>query len=288
MKLLSFGPRDAERAGILVNGMIIDLNTAFPHIPPSLKDILAGGLLGEIAGLDFGGAERIAPGQVRLGPPVTRPDKIICLGRNYLEHIKEGEDEKTVRDVPKAPLLFCKTVNALAGPHDDVIHPAVIEQVDYEVELAAVIGTRCRNVPEEDALDCVAGYTVLHDVSGRDAQFGDGQWFRGKSFDTFCPTGPYLVTRDEVPDAHNLRLTTNVNGELRQDGNTRDMIFKIPYIVSYISQCMTLEAGDLIGTGTPSGVGVFMNPPRLLNVGDVVELDVERIGTITNRIAAAP
>jgi 2,4-diketo-3-deoxy-L-fuconate hydrolase len=219
---------------------------------------------------------------VRIGCPIHHPGKIICLGKNYAAHAKE-----TGLDVPKHPLLFCKTGNALNGPFDPIVLPTSSLQIDWEVELAVVIGQEGKRIEKEKAFDFIAGFTVFNDVSGRDAQFAEGQWFRGKSFDTFAPVGPFLVTMDELGGSEaiqNLRLTTHVNGELMQDGNTRDMIFNIPDIIADISEDITLMPGDIIATGTPSGVGFFRDPPIILSPGDVVTCSVEKIGAIENKV----
>ena len=218
---------------------------------------------------------------MRLGCPLERPSKIICLGLNYLEHRQEGGFEK-----PQQPLLFNKTPNALSGPFDPIVLPRSCEQIDWEVELAVVIGRAGKRIAAEDAFDHIAGFSVLNDVSGRQAQFSDGQWFRGKSFDTFAPMGPALVTVDEIDDYKNLKLTARVNGELMQEGNSADMIFDIPAIIAFISQDITLWPGDIISTGTPSGVGIFRDPPVLLKTGDVVECEIEHVGIIRNAVRA--
>lgn len=220
---------------------------------------------------------------VKLHAPVSNPRKMVCLGLNYSDHAKEaGKPE------PKEPILFSKPPTAIADPEQPILYPRISKKVDYEVELALVIGRKGKDIAVEDAFDFIAGYTVFNDVSARDIQFGDGQWFRGKSFDTFAPMGPYLVTKEHVPDPNNLRLGTEVNGEPRQNGTTANMIFRVPYVVAFISQVMTLEPGDIIATGTPAGVGIFAKPePRLLKPGDVVEAWVENIGTLRNPVKKA-
>jgi 2-keto-4-pentenoate hydratase/2-oxohepta-3-ene-1,7-dioic acid hydratase in catechol pathway len=215
---------------------------------------------------------------VQLHVPL-RPGKIICIGRNYAEHAKE-----TGSDVPKAPIIFAKFPSALIA-HNEIItwSEAVTTQVDWEGELAVVIGKKAKNVSEADAFKYVFGYTIANDVSARDLQLRlDAQWTRGKSLDTFCPLGPWLVTADEISDPHHLSVKTTVSGELRQDGNTKDFIFNIPTLISYCSRMFTLEPGDLILTGTPPGVGEGMKPPVYLKEGDVVQIEIEGIGTLTN------
>jgi 2-keto-4-pentenoate hydratase/2-oxohepta-3-ene-1,7-dioic acid hydratase in catechol pathway len=205
--------------------------------------------------------------------------KIVCVGLNYHEHAAEGG-----RDLPPAPLLFGKFATTLVGDGDAIVLPDGIGHVDAEAELAAVIGKRIHDVSEEEALDAVAGYTCANDVSARDAQFGDVQWFRGKGFDTFCPVGPAIV---ELDDATDLRVQQRLNGEVLQDSRTSLLIFSIPTLISYASKVMTLEPGDLILTGTPSGVGVFRDPKVSMKPGDVVEVEIERIGTLRNEVRAA-
>jgi len=215
---------------------------------------------------------------VKLEIPL-RPGKIVCIGRNYAEHAKE-----TGSDVPKAPIIFAKFPSALIGNGETITwSESITKQVDWEGELAVIIGKRARNVTEEDALNHVFGYTIANDVSARDLQLReDSQWTRGKSLDTFCPLGPWIVTRDELGDPHKLSVKTTVSGELRQDGNTKDFIFNIPFLVSYCSRMFTLEPGDLILTGTPSGVGEGMKPPVYLKDGDVVKIEIKGIGELTN------
>lgn len=216
---------------------------------------------------------------VRLGPPVVDPEKIVCLGLNYAEHAAEAELE-----APEAPMLFAKFRNSLVGQGDAIVLPRASEKVDYEGELAVVIGRRCKEIPEEEALGCVAGYMPLNDVSARDLQKQTSQWLAGKAVDTFAPCGPALVTADEVEDVQNLRISTRVNGETVQEANTSMMIFPVARTIAFISQVMTLEPGDLIATGTPEGVGQSRKPPLFLKAGDAVEVEVETLGTLRNPI----
>ncbi|MDQ7023984.1 MAG: fumarylacetoacetate hydrolase family protein [Anaerolineae bacterium] len=206
------------------------------------------------------------------------PSKLIAVGRNYAEHAAELNNA-----LPEKPLIFAKYPSCVIGT-GDVIQwkQAVTQQVDWEGELCVVIGKRAKFISEDEAYDHIFGYTIANDVSARDLQSSDKQWTRAKGHDTFCPLGPAIVTKDDIPDPHNLRIVTSVNGETMQDGNTKDMIFKIPFLVSYLSQTFTLEAGDLILTGTPSGVGKGMIPPRFLQNGDEVSVTIEGIGTLTN------
>ncbi|MDA8138807.1 MAG: fumarylacetoacetate hydrolase family protein [Desulfobacteraceae bacterium] len=275
MKLIRFGPRGQERPGLWQSDGIVDLRALFPDIPDIDETFFGQGWLQRAVEVKTIGQ----PLKVRWGPPVARPSKIICLGKNYVEHAKEGGFE-----APATPLIFCKSPNTLNGPFDPVLLPRSSGQVDWEVELAVVIGKRGKRIAKQNALDHIAGLTVMNDVSGRQAQFADSQWFRGKSFDTFAPLGPALVTLDEIGDPHHLRLTATVNGELMQEGHTRDLIFDIPTLIANISEDITLLPGDVISTGTPAGVGIFRNPPVVLQEGDEVECWVEKIGSIKNRL----
>jgi 2-keto-4-pentenoate hydratase/2-oxohepta-3-ene-1,7-dioic acid hydratase in catechol pathway len=218
-----------------------------------------------------------------LGCPIQHPSKIICLGKNYAEHAKEGGF-----DQPERPLLFCKGPNALNGPYDPILLPHGSGNIDWEVELAVVIGREGKHIPKAEALSFIAGVTIMNDVSGREAQFSDSQWFRGKSFDTFAPLGPAIVTLDEIGDIQNLTLSAIVDGTVMQTGNSGDMIFDVATLIEFISEDMTLLPGDIISTGTPSGVGFFRDPPIVLEAGSVVECRIEKIGTIVNRVEDNP
>ena len=213
--------------------------------------------------------------------PIERPRKIVCVGLNYKDHAEEQGVE-----LPTAPLLFAKFTTSLIGPGEAIVIPPLVTQCDYEAELGVVIGATVRNISRENALEAVAGYVCANDVSARDLQFADKQWTRGKSPDTFCPVGPQLVPAAEVSDPHNLRIRAIVNGEVLQDSSTSNLIFGIDEIISYISQTSTLEPGDLILTGTPAGVGVFRDPQRLLQPGDVVTIEIEGVGELTNPVVA--
>ncbi len=277
MRLIRFGESGAEAPGLWQNGRIVDLRRHFPEIPDVGEEFFRGGWLERIGAISDDGEEM----DVRLGPPIARPSKIICLGKNYIEHAREGHFEP-----PDKPLLFAKAPSALNGPRDPVVLPQSCGQVDWEVELALVIGREGKRIPAAEALNYIAGYTVMNDVSGREAQFGDGQWFRGKSFDTFAPMGPTLVTPDEIEDIADLQLTAKVDGETMQTGNTGDLIFDIPYLLHYISEDITLLPGDVISTGTPAGVGIFRDPPVTLQAGNVVACRIEGIGSLVNPIVA--
>jgi len=215
---------------------------------------------------------------VLLGPPIPDPDRIICLGLNYRSHAEEAGFS-----IPTVPILFAKYRNALTGPTSQINLPSTSEQIDYEAELAVVIGKQCKNIPATQALEYVAGYMALNDVSARDLQFRTGQWLSGKTLDTFAPCGPALVI-NEIGDPQSLNISTRVNGQTLQQANTSDMIFSVAETLSYISQLMTLEPGDIITTGTPEGVGFKRNPPIFLCDGDVVEVEIEGIGTLRNPV----
>jgi acylpyruvate hydrolase len=217
---------------------------------------------------------------VKLKAPILNPRKIICLGLNYSDHAEEGGLKP-----PDRPILFSKPPTAIIGHEEPVIYPKISNKIDYEVELAVIIGRKGKEIPEKKAYDYVAGYAVFNDVSARDIQFSDGQWFRGKSFDTFAPIGPCLTLKEQVTNPQNLKMQMKVNGEIRQDSSTKNMFFKIPYIISFISDVITLEPGDIIATGTPSGVGIYAKPePRLLKVGDVMEASIEKLGVLRNPV----
>jgi 2,4-diketo-3-deoxy-L-fuconate hydrolase len=212
--------------------------------------------------------------------PIPRPGKIVCVGLNYKDHAEEQGAE-----LPTAPLLFAKFTTALIGPGDPIVIPPIVTRCDYEAELGVVIGSTVRGVSKENALEAVAGYVVANDVSARDLQFSDGQWTRGKSPDTFCPVGP-LVPAAAVPDPHALGIRAILNGETMQDSTTANLIFGIDEIIGYASQTSTLEPGDLILTGTPAGVGVFRDPPRLLQPGDEITIEIDGVGSLTNPVEA--
>jgi len=210
----------------------------------------------------------------RLGPPISRPSKLICIGLNYAAHARESG-----MDLPKEPVIFFKATSAICGPYDDLVIPKDSQKTDWEVELAVVIEKKASYVKKENAMDHVAGYMLHNDYSEREWQLErGGQWVKGKSCDTFAPLGPYFATKDEIVDPHNLNLWLKLNGETLQNGNTNDFIFDIPSVISYLSQCMSLLPGDVISTGTPSGVGLGFKPPRYLKPGDEVELGIEGLG----------
>jgi 2-keto-4-pentenoate hydratase/2-oxohepta-3-ene-1,7-dioic acid hydratase in catechol pathway len=214
--------------------------------------------------------------------PIERPGKIICVGLNYRDHAEEQGVP-----LPEAPLLFAKWQNTLIGPGEPIVIPPIVTKCDYEAELGVVIGARAKDVSAGNALEAVAGYVCVNDVSARDLQFADGQWTRGKSPDTFCPVGPALVPREEAPDAQNLAMRAILNGETMQDSTTANMVFGVAELIAYITRTITLEPGDLIATGTPAGVGVFRDPPVFLRPGDEITIEIEGLGTLTNPVAAA-
>ncbi len=217
--------------------------------------------------------------EVDIMQPIKFPGKIICLGLNYRSHVEEGG-----REVPNDIVIFLKPRTSIIGPYEEVKVPNIVKKLDYEGELAVVIGKKGRFIDEESAYEHVLGYMILNDLSARDYQFRDGQWTRGKGFDGFAPIGPWIVTRDEIGEPNDLRIRTWVNDELRQDGNTGDMIFKVPEIIHKISLVMTLEPGDIISTGTPAGVGYFQGEDKLLHDGDIVKIEISKIGFIENKI----
>jgi len=214
--------------------------------------------------------------------PVPRPGKIVCVGLNYLDHAEESG-----LAVPKTPVIFSKFSSCVVSPGEPVVIPTTSEKVDYEAELAIVVGRHAKHVSADRAYDYVLGYTAFNDVTARDFQFGDGQWQRGKSCDTFAPMGQTIVTTDEIPDPHTLRITMKVNGTVVQDSNTNQLIFRVPELIEFISKSITLEPGDVIATGTPAGVGFARKPPVFLKPGDTMDVEIERIGGLGNPIAAA-
>jgi 2,4-didehydro-3-deoxy-L-rhamnonate hydrolase len=273
MKLLRFGEPGREKPGVLINDKITDVSSFGEDFGEQF--FATDGLTRLRKWLDTNQSKLPTAGHVRLGAPFTRPSKIICVGLNYSDHAKE-----TGATLPTEPILFFKATTAVGGPNDDVVIPKNSQKTDWEVELAVVIGKKASYVSEQQALDYVAGYCLHNDYSEREFQLErGGQWVKGKSCDTFAPLGPYLATQDEIKDLDNLRLWLSVNGKKYQDGNTANLVFKVPFLVSYISQFMTLLPGDVISTGTPAGVGLGFKPPIYLKAGDVVELGIDGLGT---------
>jgi len=314
LKLVAFKVHDEERIGALEKEIVTDLNlahqlylsergetaTTLDSFPSTTINFLklgeratkyASNLVAfarELRKKRSGKSERrkvlLNVSDVRILAPVPLPPKIICLGLNYRDHAQEGHVP-----IPEEPILFSKPSTAIVGPDDCVVYPKISTQVDYEVELAVVIGKEGRDLSEADASSYIGGYTVFNDISARDIQFKDKQWFRGKSFDTFAPTGPCLVLNDQIGDPHRLKMELRVNGEVRQSSTTANMIFKIPQIITFISRVMTLQPGDIIATGTPAGVGFYAKPERrLLKPGDLMEAEIEGIGVLRNKVVAAP
>lgn len=281
MKLLRYGPAGQEKPGILdATGAIRDLSGIVPDIT---GDVLSPAALAKIAAVDVNSLPKVA-GNPRLGSPVTGMKNLICIGLNYADHAAE-----TGAPIPKEPIVFLKSLNALQGPNDDVVIPRGSVKTDYEVELCIIIGTRAKYVSEDKALDHVAGYAVGNDVSEREWQAErGGAWDKGKGFDTFGPLGPWLVTKDEVPDPQNLAMYCDVDGVREQNGSTKTMIFGVKQIVSYVSQCITLNPGDVIFTGTPPGVGLGKKPtPIFLKAGQTMKLGIAGLGEQTQKLVAS-
>ena len=316
MKLLTYISGSEYRLGALVEGdIVLDLNRAFDrHLGGSFEGVEGPFKLDMISLLELGergleeagraveGARRLLAGgeggdlfadgtaiglsRVKLAAPIPRPRKnIVCLGLNYPEHVAEGSRARgePPRPLPEVPVFFTKPPTSVIGPYDDIVYPRVTERLDYEVELAFVVGRGGKYISRGEAYRHIAGYMVFNDVTARDLQRRHQQWFKGKGCDTFAPMGPYLVTADEVGDPMNLDLWLKVNGEIRQSSNTRNMIFKVDEILSILSDGLTVEAGDIVATGTPSGVG-SAHPSGLLKIGDIVEAGVEKIGILRNRV----
>lgn len=279
MKLLRYGNPGSERPGLIdADGVIRDLSGHVPDIAGAALDPAA---LAKLAKLD---PKSLAPvdGRPRLGPCVAGTGKFICIGLNYSDHAAE-----TGASVPPEPIIFMKATSAIVGPDDDVLIPRGSEKTDWEVELGVVIGKSAKYVSEADALDHVAGYCVVNDVSERAFQTErSGQWTKGKSCDSFGPTGPWLVTKEEVADPQDLKMWLTVNGRTMQDGSTRTMVYGVAFLISYLSQFMSLQPGDIISTGTPPGVGMGMKPPLYLKAGDVIELGIEGLGRQKQNVRA--
>jgi 2-keto-4-pentenoate hydratase/2-oxohepta-3-ene-1,7-dioic acid hydratase in catechol pathway len=284
MKLATFTQDDVTRVGVVDGDAIVDLAAADPGLPRDMLGFLEAGseaLQAARAALEAG--PRIALADVRLEAPIPRPPKFLAVGLNYADHVAESG-----RDAPQHPTIFNKQSTCVTGPTDPVHLPRASQVLDYEGELGFVIGRRCRHVPRDDAADVIAGYTVVNDVSVRDWQLRVPTWTMGKSFDTHGPIGPWIVTSDELSDPHRLRLRTWVNDELRQESNTKQLIFDCFTLVEHLSTAFTLEPGDVVATGTPGGVGIAMKPPALLKAGDVVRIEIEGIGQIENPVIAEP
>ena len=292
MKIARFRVGGKEHYGIVEDEKVVSVTAISPFVkcsmPQSIEELIAHGpetvkefeeALKNTGGEVLAGATYRLE-EVELLAPLVAPPKIVCLGLNYYDHAAE-QDAK----IPDEPIIFMKPRTAVTGPFKPIVKPSFVEKLDYEGELAIIIGRRCKNVSVEEAKQCIFGYTVFNDVSARDIQFKDRQWTRGKSFDTFAPIGPYIVLAEQVGDPNNLRIRTWVNDELRQDSTTANMVFNVYEIVHYLSRVMTLEPGDLIATGTPAGVGVFMKPqPKFLRAGDRIIIEIERVGRLENYV----
>lgn len=313
MRVISYKKWNEKRVGVLVEEHLIDVNRAFSYklekqgqlnakklasaqVPSDVIDFIAGGqqtldITDDL--IEWVREEKKSSGpdklvemgilfsinQVDVTAPIPRPNKIICLGDNYREHAIEGGDP-----IPEEPIYFPKYANCVIGPGEEIVIPKVTDMVDYEVELAVVIGKTGRYIEQSEAMDYVFGYTIVNDVSGRDYQRRSSQWAAGKVFDTFLPMGPFIVTRKEIGDPHDLRISCSINDEVLQDSSTKHMIFKIPKIIQDLSDILTLMPGDVIATGTPPGVGTARTPPVWLRPGDTVTLEVEKIGKMENPV----
>jgi 2-keto-4-pentenoate hydratase/2-oxohepta-3-ene-1,7-dioic acid hydratase in catechol pathway len=285
MRLLTYLSENGPAVASLEGQRWVDLQDADPSLPRELQGIVALGDAGweQVAAATAGG-ESLALPPAAILPPILRPAKILCVGLNYSDHARE-----TGQEIPAEPLIFNKLPTTLIGHQQQIVLPRCSEQIDYEAELVVVIGRRGRNIPQSSALEYVAGYCCGNDVSARDwqKQKPGGQWLLGKSFDTFGPVGPHLVTADEVGRVDNLEIECRLNGKTMQRSNTRHLIFPVGRLISYVSQICTLEPGDLLFTGTPPGVGVARNPPVFLQAGDRVEIEVERVGLLCNTVVAS-
>ncbi|QNH63521.1 fumarylacetoacetate hydrolase family protein [Hymenobacter sediminicola] len=281
MKLIRHGRPEQEQPGIILNDRKYDVSTFGEDYNEAFFANNGLARLAEFVQVNESQLPELAD-DVRLGSPVARPSKIVCVGLNYADHARE-----TGATPPPEPVLFFKSTTALVGPNDAIVIPKNSVKTDWEVELAVVIGQRASYVDEAEAHEYIAGYALHNDVSEREFQLErSGTWDKGKGCDTFAPIGPWLATPDEIPDVNNLRLWLSVNGQMMQDGTTANLIFRIPFLVSYISQFMTLLPGDIISTGTPAGVGLGFNPPVYLKPGDVVELGIEGLGTSRQQLKA--
>ena len=285
MKLCTFSHGGATRIGVVVDDAVVDLSAAAPNLPTEMTAFLAAGddALAGARGAAEAGEHTLPLADVHLESPVLRPPKILAVGLNYADHVAEAG-----MDTPKHPMIFNKQSTAAHAPRDPFHMPRVSDKLDYEGELGIVIGKYCRHVPRDRAQEVIAGYTVINDVSVRDWQIRVPTFTMGKSFDTHCPMGPWIVTGDEIDDPHSLELKTWVNGELRQNTNTKELIFDCFTLVEHLSTAFTLEPGDVIPTGTSSGVGIGFKPPKFLVSGDVVRIAIDGIGEIENAVIDEP
>jgi len=288
LRLIRYVHNKRESYGILKDDGVIDLPSLLRmsgyEAPNTLEAFVSSGLIGEVDRLinEFSETEasKISMEEVVLRAPILYPPKIICLGLNYRDHVEESGAE-----IPDEPIVFMKPRTSIIGPEEPIVKPRFVKKLDYEAELAIIIARKGKNIGVSEAADYIFGYTAFNDVSARDIQFKDSQWTRGKSLDTFAPTGPCITTSDQIGDPMDLRIRTRVNGEVRQDSSTSNMIFNVYEIIYHLSRIMTLEPCDIIATGTPGGVAAFMKPkPRFLKAGDIVEIEIEGIGTLRNPV----
>lgn len=289
MKIAKYLHKDTQTYGVLDSYRVISLPAIAKQLgesmPPSIEEFIAQNATANAEALIMKAkpsdlqAASTPLAEVKLLAPIAFPPKILCLGWNYIDHAAERKVE-----LPQEPVVFMKPHTTIAATGDPIVKPQFVTQLDYEGELAVVMGKTAKNVSAAEALDYVFGYTILDDVSARDFQFKDKQWTRGKGFDTFAPTGPCIVTKNQLPDTSNLSVRTWVNGELRQDGKTSDMVFNVAQIIYHLSRVMTLEPCDVISTGTPSGVAMAMKEPKWLKHGDIVRIEIENIGILENKI----
>jgi 2-keto-4-pentenoate hydratase/2-oxohepta-3-ene-1,7-dioic acid hydratase in catechol pathway len=285
MKLVTFTQNGHSRIGALDAEEVVDFSVAGSGLPADMLTFLEQGEAAMDGAREAcaSGHGRLALADVTLQAPIRRPPKVLAVGLNYRDHVEE-----TGLQMPEVPMIFNKQSTAVTGPGSDIHLPKDSFQLDYEGEFAFVIGKRCRRVPKEKAMSVIAGFTIVNDVSVRDWQFRSATTTMGKSWDTHCPMGPAIVTPDEVPDPHNLALRTWVNGELRQDSNTRYLIFNCVDLIEHLSTAFTLEPGDVVPTGTPSGVGIGFDPKVWLKAGDVVRIAIDRLGELENRVVNEP
>jgi 2-keto-4-pentenoate hydratase/2-oxohepta-3-ene-1,7-dioic acid hydratase in catechol pathway len=286
MKLYSFEFQGKKRIGAERSGTLVDLQAADPALPSDMLDFLRRGesalRKAEVAVAEAKEDATRKMTEITLLAPVPRPGKILCSGINYRGHL----EEEPGATLPEEPFFFSKLPSCVVGPGQPIVHPRGTKQMDYEVELAVVIGRKMRNTPESEVMAGIAGYTIFHDVSARDVQLKDHQITLGKNFDTFAPMGPCIVTREEIPDPGRLKLRTYLNGKIMQDACTTDWVFPLTFLLSTLTHVMTLEPGDVVTTGCPAGVGAFRIPPVFLQPGDEVVLEIEGIGRLANRVVA--
>ncbi|XP_067036936.1 oxaloacetate tautomerase fahd2, mitochondrial-like isoform X2 [Acropora muricata] len=285
MRLIQFVEGGKQRVGVETKdgGEVVDLCAGDLSIPTDMKSFLEGGeeMMNKAQRIVDSGQHVLKRTDIQLKAPICNPNKIICIGMNYVDHCLEQNCP-----IPTEPILFSKFSNAITDPGEPILYPEETEELDFEVELAFVIGKSGKKIKESEAMDYVAGFTVVHDVSARDWQLkkNGGQWLIGKTFDSFCPMGPAIVTKDSLSDPHKLGIRCRVNGDTMQDSNTENLVFKTEALVSFISRFVTLTPGDLVITGTPPGVGCFRKPPLYLKRGDVVECEIDEIGCISNTV----